>query len=751
MEQLRNYINVEGIVQGVGFRPFVYNLAAKYNLKGWVSNTTEGVKIDIEGKVIDIDNFKIDLQFQAPPLSKIDKIRVEELPFKGYESFTIKKSKDNNRVLTLISPDVSTCFDCKDDIEDINNRRYKYPFTNCTNCGPRFSIIKSLPYDRAQTTMKDFEMCGKCKVEYNNPKDRRFHAQPNACPECGPKLWLTDDLGNKVEVEEPLKKATNLLKEGKIIAVKGLGGFHLVCNGKDKEAVEKLRNRKLRPDKPFAVMMKDIEVVREYCYVNQLEENILAGIRRPILLLDRKNGNLADNIAPNSNKLGVMLPYTPLHNLLFDQGLEVLLMTSANLSGLPIEYKNKDAIARLDKVVDYFLLHDRDIFLSVDDSVSRVILGKERLIRRSRGYAPIPFKVDGLVESLACGSHLKNTFCIAKGGFIFLSQHIGDLDNLNTYNNFKKNIEHFKKIYKLNPKVIAHDLHLGYLSSVYGQNEAGVKVGVQHHHAHIVSCMVENDISKKVIGLAFDGTGLGTDGNIWGGEFLICDYEGFTRAAHLNYVNMPGGEQAVKEPWRMAISHLYKVGEVDIDLFKRVDKLKIKSVLKMLEYNLNSPLTSSMGRLFDTISALIGLRQEISYDAQAAIELEVIADRKEEGVYRYQIENDNGNYIINTNQIIKDVIIDIKDKVDMSIIAKRFHNTIIALSIEICKLLRDKYEINQVALSGGVFQNEIILKGIYAGLKRDGFKVYTHAQIPCNDGGLALGQLVVANYKRRNN
>lgn len=751
MEQLRNYINVEGIVQGVGFRPFVYNLAAKYNLKGWVSNTTEGVKIDIEGKVIDIDNFKIDLQFQAPPLSKIDKIRVEELPFKGYESFTIKKSKDNNRVLTLISPDVSTCFDCKDDIEDINNRRYKYPFTNCTNCGPRFSIIKSLPYDRAQTTMKDFEMCGKCKVEYNNPKDRRFHAQPNACPECGPKLWLTDDLGNKVEVEEPLKKATNLLKEGKIIAVKGLGGFHLVCNGKDKEAVEKLRNRKLRPDKPFAVMMKDIEVVREYCYVNQLEENILAGIRRPILLLDRKNGSLADNIAPNSNKLGVMLPYTPLHNLLFDQGLEVLLMTSANLSGLPIEYKNKDAIARLDKVVDYFLLHDRDIFLSVDDSVSRVILGKERLIRRSRGYAPIPFKVDRLVESLACGSHLKNTFCIAKGGFIFLSQHIGDLDNLKTYNNFKKNIEHFKKIYKLNPKVIAHDLHLGYLSSVYGQNEAGVKVGVQHHHAHIVSCMVENDISKKVIGLAFDGTGLGTDGNIWGGEFLICDYEGFTRAAHLNYVNMPGGEQAVKEPWRMAISHLYKVGEVDIDLFKRVDKLKIKSVLKMLEYNLNSPLTSSMGRLFDTISALIGLRQEISYDAQAAIELEVIADRKEEGVYRYQIENDNGNYIINTNQIIKDVIIDIKDKVDMSIIAKRFHNTIIALSIEICKLLRDKYEINQVALSGGVFQNEIILKGIYAGLKRDGFKVYTHAQIPCNDGGLALGQLVVANYKRRNN
>jgi hydrogenase maturation protein HypF len=751
LEQLRNYINVEGIVQGVGFRPFVYNLAAKYNLKGWVSNTTEGVKIDIEGKVIDIDNFKIDLQFQAPPLSKIDKIRVEELPFKGYESFTIKKSKDNNRVLTLISPDVSTCFDCKDDIEDINNRRYKYPFTNCTNCGPRFSIIKSLPYDRAQTTMKDFEMCGKCKVEYNNPKDRRFHAQPNACPECGPKLWLTDDLGNKVEVEEPLKKATNLLKEGKIIAVKGLGGFHLVCNGKDKEAVEKLRNRKLRPDKPFAVMMKDIEVVREYCYVNQLEENILAGIRRPILLLDRKNGSLADNIAPNSNKLGVMLPYTPLHNLLFDQGLEVLLMTSANLSGLPIEYKNKDAIARLDKVVDYFLLHDRDIFLSVDDSVSRVILGKERLIRRSRGYAPIPFKVDRLVESLACGSHLKNTFCIAKGGFIFLSQHIGDLDNLKTYNNFKKNIEHFKKIYKLNPKVIAHDLHLGYLSSVYGQNEAGVKVGVQHHHAHIVSCMVENDISKKVIGLAFDGTGLGTDGNIWGGEFLICDYEGFTRAAHLNYVNMPGGEQAVKEPWRMAISHLYKVGEVDIDLFKRVDKLKIKSVLKMLEYNLNSPLTSSMGRLFDTISALIGLRQEISYDAQAAIELEVIADRKEEGVYRYQIENDNGNYIINTNQIIKDVIIDIKDKVDMSIIAKRFHNTIIALSIEICKLLRDKYEINQVALSGGVFQNEIILKGIYAGLKRDGFKVYTHAQIPCNDGGLALGQLVVANYKRRNN
>ncbi|WZL72500.1 carbamoyltransferase HypF [Clostridiaceae bacterium 35-E11] len=749
MKKIRKCLVVEGIVQGVGFRPFVYNVAVKKNLKGWVKNTSEGVYIDIEGEEKNIDCFLKELEYNAPPLSQIERIIIQEKSLKNYNDFTIEKSKDNENTITLISPDVATCKDCERELKDKHDRRYEYPFTNCTNCGPRFSIIKRLPYDRPMTTMKEFEMCPSCSSEYENPMDRRFHAQPNACHSCGPKVWITDEYGKKIACKEPLKKAIGLIKRGKIMAIKGLGGFHLVCDAKNKDAVQTLRNRKRRPTKPFALMMKDMDIVKKYCHVNEKEENILNGIRKPILLLDKKNDDLPDTIAPHNKKLGVMLPYTPLHYLLFEDKLTALIMTSANVSGLPIVYKNEEAVEKLKDIVDYFLLHDRDIYIPVDDSVARVSLGKEQIIRRSRGYAPVSFKIEGIEETLACGSSLKNTFCISTKNFAFLSQHIGDLDNLETYKNFEINVEHFKTIYRTQLKLIAYDLHPDFLSSDYAQKQKGQKIPVQHHHAHIVSCMAENKIHEKVIGIAFDGTGLGTDSKIWGGEFLVCDYTDFERAGHLDYVKMPGGDAAVKEPWRMAASYLYKTyrEEVDIEKLTYLSDKNMKNILTMIKQNINCIETSSMGRFFDAVSALLGWKRRITFEGEAAILLESIADMQEQGEYDYDIDRTNGKYVVNTRKIMQCIIDDIENNVSKSIIAKRFHNTVIAFSIDMCKLLRSKFHINSVALSGGVFQNELLLKGIYYGLKSEGFTVYTHGQIPCNDGGVALGQLVIANHK----
>lgn len=746
----RKHIIVDGIVQGVGFRPFIYKIAIKNNLKGWVKNTPEGVWIDIEGTEKDIENFLKELKYSAPPLAKIEEIKIYNKSLKYYGDFTIKSSDINENITTLISPDVATCKECEQEIRDKNNHRYEYPFTNCTNCGPRFSIIKKLPYDRPMTTMKDFKMCPQCNLEYENPLDRRFHAQPNACPTCGPKVWLTDKYGNKIKGNKPIKEAINLINKGKILAIKGLGGFHLVCDGKNEKAIQILRERKFRPSKPFALMMKDIDIIKKYCCVNDLEENILTGSRKPILLLDKKNNELPQNIAPNNNKLGVMLPYTPLHYLLFDEeDLSVLIMTSANVSGLPIVYKNNQALENLQDIVDYFLMHDREIHVPVDDSVARVVLGKERLIRCSRGYAPVPFNFEGIQEILACGSHLKNAFCLAKDKFAFLSQYIGDLDNLETYENFELNINHFKAIYNIEPKVIAYDMHPDFLSSEFAQKEEGLKVPVQHHHAHIASCMAENKVDSKVIGIAFDGTGYGTDSKIWGGEFLLCDYKDFKRVGHLNYVKMPGGDGAVKEPGRMAVSYLYKIygEELDTKTLSLVSGKNINNIVMMLKRNLNCPETSSIGRFFDAVSALLGLKTKITFEGEAAIELETIADKKEEGIYEYDIDNLNEVYVVNTDKIIRNIVRDIENNIGKSIIGKRFHNTVIAFSIDMCKLIRKKYDINSVALSGGVFQNEIILKGLYNGLLKEGFEVYTHGNIPCNDGGIALGQMVIANSK----
>ena len=751
MRNYRRFVKVIGIVQGVGFRPFVYRVALEENLKGWVNNTAAGVLIEVEGSLENLDTFQKKLIEEAPPLSKVEEIRVEHLPFFGYDSFTIEKTQGNEDVLTLISPDVSICSQCEEDIKNPNNHRYDYPFTNCTNCGPRFSIIQQLPYDREMTTMKSFPMCAKCKEEYENPLDRRFHAQPNACPDCGPRVWLTDQKGNSLDTKDPIGELCSRLKEGAIIGLKGLGGFQLVCDGKNSAAVQKLRERKKRPRKPFALMIRDVKTIRVHCHVNEKEEEILTGILKPILLLDKKNEELPENIAPRQNRLGVMLPYTPLHHLLFRGTLEVLVMTSGNVSGLPIEYKNEEAIDRLGGIVDYFLLHDRDIHIPVDDSVSRVVLGKERLIRRSRGYAPIPIKIEGIEETLACGSHLKNTFCISKKDMAFLGQHIGDLENLETYQHFQGCVDHFKSIYGIQPQIIAHDLHPEYLSTVYAEKETGDKVAIQHHHAHIASCMAEHGIHEPVIGIAYDGTGYGTDGKIWGGEFLICDYEGFQRVGHLNYMRMPGGDAAVKGPWRMAISQLYALWGEALKLPHTMDVAEDEktSIIQVLKYQLNCPETSSMGRLFDSVVGLLGICKTITYEAQGAIELEGIADIGETIPYFYEFEIRDGSYVVNTRYMIKEILKDIEKGVAISRIAGRFHETVICFTIELCCRIQESYRISKVVLSGGVFQNEILLKEIYSRLDEKGFDVYIHEQIPCNDGGIALGQLIIANRKLR--
>lgn len=759
MSKIRLQIKIEGTVQGVGFRPFIYRLAKKYNLSGWVSNTTEGVEIEVEGEREMVSGFPQLIEEQAPPLAQINRIITKSIAIKGGNTFKIKKSNVTGNTIALIPPDVATCDNCLDDITDPGNRRFRYPFTNCTNCGPRFSIIKGLPYDRHHTTLKKFEMCEECETEYYNPLNRRYHAQPNACPECGPRVWLLDSRGNNFDTVDPVKTVTNLLKQGKIIAVKGLGGFHLTCNAEDERVVAELRKRKKRPDKPLALMMNRLTTVMEYCHVDKKEKDILQGHKKPILLLDKKSDRLPDIIAPGSKYYGVMLPYTPLHYLLFDDDLKVLVATSANISGSSIIYKNENALSGLKDIADFFLFHNRDIYLPVDDSVVRVIMGKERVFRRSRGYVPSPVRFCCTEEGLALGAEQKNTTAISKGDFIFLSQHLGNLSNKGVYDNFKFVIRHFIKLYQLKPAFIAHDLHPDYQSTYHASLMSGnvkkkeiKKIGIQHHHAHIASCVVENGVNEKVIGLAFDGTGLGADGNIWGGEFLICDLKTFNRVGHLGYIKMPGGEKAIKEPWRMAVSHLYKLNYDKGRMLTvlNIDEKELEIVLEMLKKDLNCPRTSSMGRLFDTVAAITGIRKEISYQAQAAIELETAAalviDKINE-FYPYDIQEISEKLVINTDPVIKNLLLDYEKGIDSSIIAGKFHNTIIELSSEMCKLIRSKYSINNVVLSGGVFQNEILLKGLYKKLEEANFKVYTHTNIPCNDGGLSLGQLAIASRR----
>ncbi|UCD83497.1 MAG: carbamoyltransferase HypF [Deltaproteobacteria bacterium] len=780
----RAILKVTGIVQGVGFRPFIYNLARRYGLKGWVINSSEGVNIEVEGEEVGLRKFITDIQEKPPSLAAVEEINIRDnLVPKGYINFEIRESLVQPGKFVPVSPDISICEDCLCELFDPSDRRYFYPFINCTNCGPRFTIVKGIPYDRDKTTMEKFVMCPSCQKEYENPLNRRFHAQPNACPECGPEVkliknsefrFLNETLAAQfiepTKGNEAILKTIELLEQGKIIAIKGLGGFHLVCDAFTGQTVYNLRAKKYREDKPFAIMARDIKTIKQFCEISVEEEKLLSSLKRPIVILRKKpetNPKIAEEVAPNNKYLGFMLPYTPLHYLLFSGSLSALIMTSGNISDEPIAYRNEEAINRLKKIADYFLIHNRDIYIRCDDSVARIFNDREMVIRRSRGYVSQPIRIENPKlrinnAILSCGAHLNNTFCLAKDNNIFLSHHIGDLENVETMTVFERGIEHFKNLFDIQPKIVAHDLHPDYLSTIYARNLLTLSpnirtVAVQHHHAHIGSCLADNQKDSKVIGVAFDGTGYGDDGNIWGGEFLIADFNDYKRIAHLKYVPLPGGEKAIKEPWRTAASFLYQTYgkeflNLNIDFLHRLDKQKWVVLQKMIDQRINSPLTSSMGRLFDAVSSLIGIRDVINYEGQAAFELEQIAEQlpiSESRIeyYEYLIIGNTGSLIIDPLPIFEEIIEDLKEKVSKSVISVKFHNTVAKMIVETCSIISKDPGLNEVALSGGVFQNIFLLKSVCYRLKKEGFIVYTHSKVPPNDGGICLGQAVIANAK----
>jgi hydrogenase maturation protein HypF len=637
---------------------------------------------------------------------------------------------------------------------DPNDRRYRYPFINCTNCGPRFTLIEGIPYDRVNTTMRDFPMCAACRAEYENPLDRRFHAEPVACAACGPHLCLTDAHGHELAVEDIIQHAQQLLGDGAILAVKGLGGFHLACDARNAEAVKRLRSRKYREDKPFALMTDAVEIVRRYCFVTPIEETLLLSERRPIVLLERKpDAVIPRAIAPGVTRLGFMLPYTPLHYLLLETLDRPLVMTSGNVSDEPICYEDAEAATRLTNIADYFLWHNRRIHMRTDDSVVRVQAGRESLVRRARGYAPAPLKTSFRFKQqiLACGAELKNTFCLTRENHAFVSHHIGDLENLETLRSFTTGIEHFQQLFYLHPEVIAYDLHPEYLSTKYAlaRDDIAVKIGVQHHHAHIASCLVDNQVAGEVIGVAMDGLGFGADGQLWGGEFFVADYAHAERLAHLDYIPMPGGAKAIREPWRMAAVYLQRaLGDnflkLDLPFIQQLDRHAWRTLRQMIATNTNSPATSSMGRLFDAVASLLGLRGHINYEGQAAIELESLTDRRITSGYEFAVGSDG---IIKAESVIQRAVADLLNDRPATEVAAKFHLAVVDLIATVARQVRDERHLHRVTLSGGVFQNMVLLERTRQHLVAEGFEVFTHSRVPTNDGGLSLGQAAVANAR----
>lgn len=755
-------IKITGIVQGVGFRPYIYNLANKLNLNGWVLNDSNGVEIHIEGENDSIKNFIDRIKLSPPPLSIIQNIYISDCKYFNYDSFKIKKSLKASDTQIFISPDICTCEDCKKDILDIHNKRYFYPFTNCTNCGPRFSIIKEVPYDRKVTTMSKFIQCNDCYGEYTGMNNRRFHAQPNCCPTCGPKIFITDNQGNNITQEiicgeddnsvEYNKKLINFfsnkIREGFIFSIKSLSGFHLCCSPYSENTINKLRKRKVRKSKPFALMMKDIDVIKKYCYISKTEESLLLSKERPIILLKkREDCTLPNAIAPNNNYLGVMLPSTPIQILIFETtDIDSLIMTSGNLSGLPLEFENKNAIKNLSKFCDFFFMNNRDIFLPLDDSIIKSTCYGDMIIRRSRGYAPTPLFYKDSKEILALGGDMKNTFSISKGDYIYQGPHNGDLINYESLKRFKSNIEHYKNIFEIAPKLVVHDLHPDYESSKYSKVLNLPTLSVQHHHAHIASCMVDNQYSDNVIGVAFDGTGYGDDNSIWGSEFFICNLKSYKRVGHLDYIKFLGGDKSLRDGYKIALSYLYNIDfETTKEILNNNYNATYEIIYKLLSIPKQAYPSSSMGRLFDGVSSLLGLCHSSTFEGEGAILLESIlkSTTLNEG-YKFNIEDVNGIYVMSPLQIIEAILNDMKLNIPSEEISLRFHSTIVKYIIKMCEILRLDYNINVVALSGGVFQNNFILNNTYTELKNKGFKVLTHKNIPTNDGGISVGQLVIA-------
>jgi hydrogenase maturation protein HypF len=763
--EVRRQIEVSGIVQGVGFRPYIYRLATGRKLKGTIRNTSAGVTIEIQGPAETVRDFIEHLPAEAPPLARITSLVVHDLPCNGDRDFCIVHSHEGEEVRTLISPDVAICGDCLREMFDSANRRYRYPFINCTNCGPRFTIIRDIPYDRPSTSMAPFPMCPACLAEYENPLDRRFHAQPNACWDCGPRVELWDKAGQKMECGDPIVEAASALRGGLVVAVKGLGGFHLAVDATNPAAVALLRERKRRVEKPFAVMVPDVQAAEKLCELDDAAQTVLTSIQRPIVLLKKvvapKNSPsiISEEVAPFNRYLGVFLPYTPLHYLLLSEGrFKALVMTSGNLSEEPIAIDNREAVDRLNGLADCFLVHNRDILLRCDDSVVRVAGGVARHLRRSRGFVPVPvFLKDDQPSVLAVGGELKNTICLTKGKHAFLSQHVGDLENVESYGFFHEAIEHLERILEIQPEIIAYDLHPDYFSTRWALEQTGMKlVGVQHHHAHIASCMAENHLDGRVIGFALDGTGYGTDGKIWGGEVLIAGYEDFERAAHFEYVPLPGGAAAIREPWRMAVSYLAQhfgreFLKLDIPFIRALDRRKVDFLLRMMEQGVNSPLTSSCGRLFDAVAALAGIRQLVNYEAQAAIELEMamVMTESENTPYPLKLLPDVDHWIISTRPMFEALLDDLGRNVPIGMISRRFHNGLVECFVELATRLRAKTCLHRVCLSGGTFHNIYLWQRLEARLSEAGFEVFTQKQVPSGDGGLSLGQAVVAAAKIR--
>jgi hydrogenase maturation protein HypF len=758
----RKRFEIHGVVQGVGFRPFVYRTAIRFDLSGWVFNSSDGVVIEAEGLETALKEFLQALKSELPPLARIDRIKVVSTNPTGERGFVIRNSVARAGEFSLVPPDVATCPDCLRELTTPNDRRYGYPFTNCTNCGPRYTIIRDVPYDRARTTMAPFRLCARCQAEYEDPANRRFHAEPNACPECGPALTLvstTPSSHGSETVSEPRPQGTavqqvrDLLRAGEIIAIKGLGGFHLACDAANDRAAGLLRERKRRSGKAFAVMARDLRIAERLCEVTETDRALLLSPHRPIVLMRRRgDANISAHVAPGTATLGVMLPYTPLHFLLFEEspGFDALVMTSGNLSEEPIVSRNEEAQLRLHGLADHFLLHDRDIQTRVDDSVVQTFEGRPYPVRRSRGFAPEPIDLGMPVRQiLACGGELKNTICLTKDHYAILSQHIGDLENLETMELFRETLGHLQRFFRVSPVALAHDWHPNYMSTRFALRESGLPtVGVQHHHAHIASCMADNGLRGRVIGVAFDGTGYGTDGKIWGGEFLACDFRGFERRGHLGYVPLAGGDRAVRQPWRSALAYLRaafgsEAMALPLRIFKEIPARHVALVDTMLERGLQTVETSSCGRLFDAVASILALRHATTYEGQAAIELEMVASDTSHS-YPFAVTGVDP-FQVDMRPTIEGIVRSYLESVPVPEISGRFHRTLAQVAMDACSRIRESDGLHRVCLSGGTFQNLRLLGQTVEGLRQRGFEVFVHHRVPPNDGGLSLGQAVIAN------
>ena len=760
---MRRGVLVRGVVQGVGFRPFVYRLAQEEGLAGSIGNDTDGVTIEVEGPEARLETFLERLRAEVPPLARIDAIAVRELAAIGEAGFRIVASEVLGRVSTGIPADAATCADCLQELLDPHDRRYGYPFLNCTNCGPRYTITRRIPYDRPQTSMARFKMCAACQAEYDDPANRRFHAQPNACWECGPRVRLVGCDRRAIEVEDPVAACVDRLAAGEIMAIKGIGGFHLSVDATNEAAVMRLRERKHRYGKPLAVMVRDVAAAQKICVPTAEEETLIQTSARPIVLVRKKKGNgIAESVAPGIPWLGIFLPHAPLQHLLFASGqVRALVMTSANLSEEPIAIDNDEALARLGGIADAFLMHDREILQRCDDSVAALVDGTPQLLRRARGCVPlgVPLPIEA-PPLLAVGGHLKNVFALARGRFVYQSQHLGDLENLTALEFFKESLDHLMRTFEIEPEAVVHDMHPGYLSSTWAKDwahERGLDLlAVQHHHAHVAGCMAEHGLSGPVIGLALDGTGYGIDGKIWGGEVLIARLDGFERFAHLEYVPMPGGDAAVREPWRMALGALHTAG-FDVESEQVLNLLgaqpgEVRVLRRMMQRGINSPMTSSLGRLFDAVAALVLNRRAVDYEAQAAIELEGIAVdepvRYEQGNYVPELheaeEGSDSVAVIRTGKMWKAVLDDLWRGVPARRIGARFHAGIAEGFINAAANARIETDINTIAMSGGCMHNRRLARLLRSGLEEEGFDVFMHRQVSPGDGGLSYGQSVIA-------